>query len=165
MTGILDFHIRFSEASDKEFVVKWLKDPAIYSWFPVDGDAEVEDAANLSLAYARINAALTATYKGAPVGFAHLYLNSLEALKHQCLFSIIVAPDFRGKGIGSALIERLIKMAREDFSVRLLHLEVYEKNPAMHLYERMGFKKYGEYPRFLKEGDVYQTKVLMELEL
>jgi GNAT superfamily N-acetyltransferase len=57
--------------------------------------------------------------------------------------SIAVVPNKRGGGHGSQLLEALIERARED-GYKALSLSVEPDNPALHLYERMGFRKVGE---------------------
>jgi len=57
--------------------------------------------------------------------------------------SIAVVPSKRGGGHGSQLLEALIERARED-GYKALSLSVEPDNPALHLYERMGFRKVGE---------------------
>lgn len=52
--------------------------------------------------------------------------------------TIGVVPDARGRGIGRRLLERLIVEAR-DHGVERLSLSVELDNPAMALYERLGF--------------------------
>ena len=51
---------------------------------------------------------------------------------------VIVKPELRGKGIGTEMIQHLIKIARERKSPAII-LKVYKWNPARHLYERLGF--------------------------
>ncbi|MDH3589002.1 MAG: GNAT family N-acetyltransferase [Gammaproteobacteria bacterium] len=53
------------------------------------------------------------------------------------LVDIVLLPDFRGRGIGGAIINRLLDGAN---SARLpLRLRVTKHNPARRLYERLGF--------------------------
>ena len=51
--------------------------------------------------------------------------------------SISVVPDWRGRGVGTRLIEALLVRARGRY--RAISLSVTVGNPAMRLYERMGF--------------------------
>lgn len=54
--------------------------------------------------------------------------------------AIGVAVQHRGKGIGAALIQRLIDHANEK-GIAQLSLSVETENPARNLYTRLGFKK------------------------
>jgi ribosomal protein S18 acetylase RimI-like enzyme len=58
------------------------------------------------------------------------------------IMDIAIAPAFRGRGIGTQLLERLAEEARE--SGRKLSIHVEANNPARRLYERMGFVQRGE---------------------
>ncbi|MHB1323691.1 MAG: GNAT family N-acetyltransferase [Coriobacteriia bacterium] len=49
-----------------------------------------------------------------------------------------VAPECRGKGIGSVMLGRIVRDARAE-GARAIELNVGDKNPARHLYERAGF--------------------------
>jgi ribosomal protein S18 acetylase RimI-like enzyme len=52
--------------------------------------------------------------------------------------SIAILPEYRGQGAGSALLDRLLSLARRRFPG--VSLSVSPGNPARHLYERAGFK-------------------------
>ncbi len=50
-----------------------------------------------------------------------------------------VVPDYRGKGIGTALLMQVLKSAQKDYAAVLLNAR--SNNPAVALYERAGFVK------------------------
>ncbi|HLM03134.1 MAG TPA: GNAT family N-acetyltransferase, partial [Pyrinomonadaceae bacterium] len=52
--------------------------------------------------------------------------------------AIAVAPDFRGRGVGTRLLEELIREAR-NLKFPALSLSVDRRNPALKLYEKLGF--------------------------
>jgi ribosomal-protein-alanine N-acetyltransferase len=59
------------------------------------------------------------------------------------LANIAVRSDLRGRGIGSALLSRMLEVA-EDSGVRSLYLEVRESNAlAREMYARRGFHEIG----------------------
>jgi putative acetyltransferase len=157
--------IRFSTQEDAIYLQKWLLDPSTLRWFPMNDSREIEDAAKVWVSYGSKESAFTAQLNGEVVGMAVIYIPLYEKLKNQCLFAIIVAPHCRGLGIGSQLIEHLQKVAREKFHIKVLHLEVYDGNPAQKLYQRMGFIQYGIHPKFIKESGRFIAKVLMQKEL
>jgi RimJ/RimL family protein N-acetyltransferase len=59
------------------------------------------------------------------------------------IIDILLAPAFRGRGIGSGLLRRLIDEARDSDRVLSVHVEIH--NPARALYERLGFRAAGEH--------------------
>ncbi len=54
------------------------------------------------------------------------------------LMDIALVPEKRGQGIGRSLIEALLRIAREDAAEITLHVE--PNNPAMRLYDQLGFR-------------------------
>ncbi len=54
--------------------------------------------------------------------------------------SIAVVPEFRGQGVGGALLQALIRTARSQ-GFEALSLGVEKDNPALQIYERQGFTK------------------------
>ncbi len=157
--------IRFGEESDQKYLIEWLLQPGVLEGFPLADLREVEDAARIWVSYAKYNALLTALWDGVPCGIANLYLQPYKKLSHQCLFAIIVDEKLRGKGIGTRLMEELITLAKTRFNLEMLHLEVYELNPAINLYKRMGFVQYGFQRHFIKDKNRYIGKILMQKTL
>jgi [ribosomal protein S18]-alanine N-acetyltransferase len=68
------------------------------------------------------------------------------------LYSIAVADDARGLGLGKALLAAAENHARRRGS-REMRLEVRKGNrAAIRLYERLGYRRFGSYPRFYEDG-------------
>jgi len=154
--------IRFAIDSDQQYLIEWLLQPGVLRWFPLTDLREIEDAARIWMSYAKQEAVLTALWDGIPCGVANLYLQPYKKLSHQSLFAIIVDEKHRGKGIGTKLLGELMTLGKERFKLELIHLEVYEGNPAIHLYERLGFQQYGMQRKFVKDQGQYLNKILMQ---
>ncbi len=157
--------VRVSEIEDIPYLTTWLNDPSVLRWFPMADAREVEDSVRIWTGYIRLKSALTICVDGTPVGMANLYIAPFQKLTHQSLFSIMIDERYRGQGLGTILMEKLMKFAKEEHKIELLHLEVYDKNPAIGLYKKMGFKEYGRHPHFIKLDSEYVDKVLMQKEL
>src|SRR5262249_28057857 len=132
-------------------------------WFPMFDEIEIDDAVNRWIGFSRYKCSLTATIDNVPCGLVTLYLQPYRRLAHQCEFGIIVSPEHRGKGIGTLLIKNAIHLAKSNFRIELLHLQVKGENPAMRLYSRMGFREFGRQNHWLKnENGDYESRVFME---
>jgi ribosomal protein S18 acetylase RimI-like enzyme len=157
--------IRQTDSKDEPFLRECFKEKEILHWYPMESEAEIEDCVRVWMNLSEIKAGLTAEVDGNPAGMIILYIVPFKKFAHQCLFGIIVSRPYRGKGIGRKLIEEAKKLAKEKFKIEILHLEAYEENPAIALYEKTGFKQYGIERNFIKEGTKYFNKILMQQEL
>lgn len=155
--------VRYSDLSDGKHLKQWLLDPTVARWFPMFDDVEIDDAVARWIGFSRYKCSLTAVKDGIPCGICTLYLQPYKKLAHQCEFGIIVDPAMRGIGVGTFLINSLMHLAKENFHIELLHLQVYAENPAIHLYQRMGFREFGRQTHWIKEKeDFYVGRVFME---
>ncbi len=153
---------RFTEEEDGAYLKEWLFQPKVLTYFPLFDEREVDDAVRNWIYFAKNRAGLTALFENEPCGMVVIYPNCYEKLSHQSLISIIVDEKHRNKGIGGRLIEEISTIAKNDFNMELLHLEVYEDNPARRLYERLGFEEYGIDSDFMKEDGRYVAKICMQ---
>ena len=76
---------------------------------------------------------------------------SRGAADEEELLLIAVHPDYRGQGIGAALMGRFIDQARQRGAERLF-LEMREGNPAGSLYRRFGFTTVGRRRHYYRRG-------------
>lgn len=165
MNPLNPIKIRPGVLEDKKYIIEWLQQSDVLQWFPLTDLREIEDAARIWIDNVKYNSVLTALWNDQPCGIATLYLQSFKKLSHQCLFAIIVDEKYRGRGVGTAILKEMEKLAREQFHIELLHLEVYESNPAIHLYQRFGFVQYGYQRHFIKQNGQYRGKIMMQKAL
>jgi Acetyltransferases len=65
-----------------------------------------------------------------------------------------VLEEFRGKGIGTALMKRSVQSMKEEYGAEEVYLEVRISNaPAIHLYEKLGFKKVKVLRNYYVDGE------------
>lgn len=85
---------------------------------------------------------------GEPIG--RLYTQELETGLH--IVDIVLMPELRGAGLGTAILKRLAADAAAAGKVLNIFVEFY--NPAKHLYERLGFVQVGEPQGFVIEMEI-----------
>ena len=89
------------------------------------------------------------THNGNLIGVAGLVGNDRRKTRHRAfIWGVYVTPAARGMGVGHRLIAACIDHARGIDGLLQVHLTVASHNrAAMHLYERLGFSRYGREPR------------------
>lgn len=73
------------------------------------------------------------TLDDVPIGRMYVLLGASDVR----LMEITIAPELRGRGIGTRFVERLLDDAEGLSKTVTLHVEPY--NPALRLYQRLGF--------------------------
>lgn len=74
-------------------------------------------------------------------------------MQHRGDLGISVIREYWNRGIGSALLEAVLRFAEEN-GFAIVELQVRSDNvPAIHLYEKFGFQKMGTHPGFFKIGN------------
>ena len=82
------------------------------------------------------------------------------------VFGMYVAPEHGRRGVGAALLRRVIETAQAQPGIEQLVLTVTETNAAARaLYEKFGFRSFGVEPRAIRVSDVYYDKNHMILFL
>ena len=162
-----NLEIRYTELSDGAYLKEWLSDPEVGCWFPLTEDVELEDAMQRWIGFSRYRCSLTAVKDGKPCGIATLYLQPYRKLAHQCEFGIIIGKEFHNQGIGSELLKNLMHLAKTQFNIELIHLQVYSNNDtAIRLYQSFGFTEFGNQPKWIKDIDgSYKGRTFMEKEI
>jgi RimJ/RimL family protein N-acetyltransferase len=85
-------------------------------------------------------------------------------LDHRGVLGLCVRKEFRGRGIGTALMKKTIDKCGGKFEI--IELTVLTNNlQAIKLYKRFGFKTYGNLPRAVKRAGKYLDDDLMYLRL
>ncbi len=100
-------------------------------------------------------------------GAVGLAFKAREKARHKAqLFGMVVLPQSRGAGLGSALLRTALDEARAREGVRLVQLTVTDGNLlAQRLYARFGFVPFGLEPLAVAIGDGYAAKVHMWCDL
>jgi len=115
--------------------------------------------------WTRQHASLVATSGGRVVGSLDIQREGQPATRHVATFGMMVAPGWRRRGIGAALVAEAIRWARE-VGVDKLELSVYPDNlAAIGLYRRFGFVEEGRQRRHSRKASGYRDEILMGMWL
>ncbi|MFC4120010.1 GNAT family N-acetyltransferase [Nonomuraea zeae] len=131
---------------------------------------EEESAKPLSVTIERLAAAgrpddavIGAFDAGRLVGIAGLSVPRRQQERHKAtLFGMAVAPHAAGRGIGKALVQRILRIAAATDGLAQVGLTVSEGNlPAERLYRSCGFEVWGREPRAVIIGGQAIAKLHM----
>ena len=117
------------------------------------------------LSYPEPNAAFGAFRNDELVGSAAVaWPSKFASSRHKVdLWGVFVTPGARGRGIGRALVREAVQHAFSN-GVRRVNLLVYVPNePALHLYQSLGFRQYGTEPEAVFLSGSYYDGVHMSL--
>ncbi|MFB5192162.1 GNAT family N-acetyltransferase [Alicyclobacillus fastidiosus] len=93
--------------------------------------------------------------------------NRLKTAHKGNIYGMYIEPQFRGRGLGKALLLALIERATKEYEgLEQIHLTVVSNNDlAKRLYASLGFEVYGVEPHALKFDGHYFDEDLMVLRL
>ncbi len=88
---------------------------------------------------------ISITENGLEVGRAYIYLlqNDLHAQPFGLMEDVYVDESFRGKGVGSKLVEKVIEIAKESNCYKLIATSRISRPKVHQLYQRLGFSQHG----------------------
>ncbi|NLX85245.1 MAG: GNAT family N-acetyltransferase [Synergistaceae bacterium] len=85
--------------------------------------------------------ALAAVENGEVAGMAVILKNKCFSRRHSAKLAVMVSPYFQEKGVGTALIKKIIQEADEIMGLKRIELLVLTDNvPALKLYKKFGFQ-------------------------
>lgn len=89
-----------------------------------------------------------------------------QATRHAVTLGISVRQEWRGQGIGEALMAAVIAWAKQTGLVSRIELQVYARNePAIRLYRKFGFEVEGRRRRVIFQDGEYLDDLVMAMIL
>jgi len=86
--------------------------------------------------------------------------------RHIGVFGITLASNYRQEGLGFQLATLALTQAQKKIGITLATLTVFADNkPALALYHKLGFKKYGQLPQGLNYKSSFIDEIFMYLPL
>jgi RimJ/RimL family protein N-acetyltransferase len=106
---------------------------------------------------------LVAEAEGQIIGLLNFKRSSHKKFSQNGTFSMSIQEKYTNNGIGSLLLNGLLKWAKKDHKVEKIYLEVFANNDrAIHLYQKLGFLEEGRKKNHVKQGTAeYVDEIIM----
>ena len=152
--------LRNARPEDAEDLIKYLKITSDETPYLIREPEEITmtDTKERQLIRAKIDAdrelMLVAFLDGKHVGNCSLMsIAPYKRYKHRCEVAIALYKEYCGCGIGKAMLQIVLDVAKK-VGYEQAELEVVAENKdAIHLYEKLGFEKHGTFPDSMKFAD------------
>lgn len=152
---VMALNIRPATAQDVGLILEFIRGLAVYEREPDAVKATAEDILRHGFGKKPYFECQIAELDGAPAGFALYFYDFSTWLGQPGLYleDLFVPPEFRGKGVGQALLRKLAEIAVEKGCARM-KWEVLDWNtPAIDFYRAMGAELQQEWLNVRLSGD------------
>jgi GNAT superfamily N-acetyltransferase len=155
--------IRPATAKDAALIVQFVRDLAEYERDPKAAVATEHDFIRDGFGADPKFKVVFAEWDGEPAGFALFFYNysTWQGRPGLYLEDLFVKPEFRGKGIGKALLLHLAKIAVENNCGRYQWQVLDWNTPAIDFYKSLGAEIMKEWLTMRVEGDALQRLAKM----
>lgn len=132
--------------------------------FPMTASQEYKYIASMEGSATKVM--YVAKENGRIVGEASYNSYTRPRLRHRGELGMSVLRSHQNRGIGTALLSRILEFARDVSKNQMVSLEVRSDNaPAIHLYEKFGFVKIGRFEGYLMIDGKLVDCDIMQLRL
>lgn len=156
-TEVEHLKLYFAETGDSIIIHQLIMELALYEHMENEVTATIEDIEKL-LFQQKIGKAILAEYNDKVVGFA-LYYYNVSTFKGRAgiyLEDFYVKQNYRGKGIGTALITSLGKIAKEEGCGRVEWSCLDWNTPSIKYYKKMGGEIIQDWLRFRVDESTFE---------
>ncbi len=147
--------IRPAVESDVPLILDFIRDLATYERAPEQAIARPEDLRRDGWGPQPKFRVLIAEWNNQPAGFALFFYNysTWQGRPGLYLEDLFVRPEFRGKGIGKAMLVHLARIAVRENCGRFVWQVLDWNTPAIEFYQSLGARKLTEWLTMRVEGD------------
>lgn len=153
------FSIREAVPGDESAILSFIRELAEYEKLLDEVVATEADLKNALFINDSVAYALIAEMDRTPIAFALYFYNfsTFAGRKGIYLEDVYVKPEFRGQGIGTALLRKLAQMGVDEGCARFEWSALDWNQPAIDIYKGVGAKSLEEWTVFRLDGEALRN--------
>jgi ribosomal protein S18 acetylase RimI-like enzyme len=161
--SLLEHDIRYSEAVDASWMHQWLQGVQGCDGYPFEG-AELEEAVRNWIGFAKFKASLTAVLPDqTPCAVGTLLLMPYQKVAHHASMMLVVAPEYRHRGIGFSMVKNLVHLASHYFHLQSVQAELDPVSFPLSILKKQGFQTIFHQDKYYKLSDgSYRSRSVLE---
>jgi len=150
--------IRNASPADIPLILEFIRELATYERAPEQAVARAEDLRRDGWGAEPKFRVVIAEWDNRPAGFALFFFNysTWQGRPGLYLEDLFVRPEFRGQGIGKALLVHLAQVAVRENCGRFVWQVLDWNQPAIQFYEALGARKLNEWLTMRVEGEALE---------
>jgi RimJ/RimL family protein N-acetyltransferase len=90
-------------------------------------------------------------------------LTSIDWINRRAEFSLYIGPEYQGSGFGEHALRLLCRHGFQTLNLNCIWGEVFESNPALAMFQRVGFKECGRRRQFYFRDGKYIDAILVDV--
>jgi GNAT superfamily N-acetyltransferase len=156
--GDKNIRLRYAEAGDLPLILEFIRALAEYEHLSDQVEAEEDTLGRFIFGEKRAEV-IIGEYRGVPAGFALFFRNFSTFLGRPGIYieDLFVKPEFRGKGLGKALLKFVARIAAEQCCGRLEWACLNWNEPSIAFYKSQGAVPLTEWTTYRVSGENIKT--------
>ena len=137
-------NLRRIEEKDLSLIFLWRNDHEVYRWCRQNDRLHMQNHVEWFHAQAKdksMSMYVVLTDDFDAVGVCGL--TSIDYINSRAEFSLYIDPDRQGDGLGESALRALVRKGFVDYGLNCIWGEAFEDNPAVRMFNRVGFKEEG----------------------
>ena len=158
--------LRSFKEQDFDALIHWVDTPEmLLQWAGPTFDYPLNKDQLTSYLHTPDQQSYTAIDKSSGDMIGHIVLGRIDKRNNQArIGKVFVSPSFRGRGVAEEMVRHILAIAFDDLNLHKVTLGVFDFNhPAIHCYQKVGFKKDGLLRDHRRIGNEYWNTIEMSL--
>lgn len=165
MSQLVKLSLRRLDSSDADITFAWRNNPDVYKWCRQNDVLHYDN--HLNWMHSQCQDKSISMYSIIDAGSEEMVgvcgLTSIDLVNRRAEFSLYIGPEHQGQGFGEAALRELVAKGFNAYGLNSIWGEAFDGNPAIKMFERVGFKREGVRREFYFREGKFVDAILFSL--